>query len=66
MQIELEADRMAVKKDRVMCPTCGRLVNLSVRPDTTADHLPAWCRRCGWQGQVKIVSGVCYNVSPNR
>lgn len=66
MQNDRGLVKMAVKNERVVCPTCGRLVNVSVLPETTADNLPAWCRRCGWQGQVKIERGVCFNVSPNR
>lgn len=66
LQNEREAVKLTVKNERVVCPKCGRLLNVSVRPDTTADNLPAWCRRCEWQGKVKIERGVCFNVSPNR
>ncbi|MBR3331669.1 MAG: hypothetical protein IKG25_10790 [Mogibacterium sp.] len=58
--------KLETKNGRVVCPICKRLLNISVRPQTTADHLPVWCRRCEWQGQVKITDGVCFVVSPNR
>lgn len=66
LQNEKRRDKLTVKNQRVVCPVCARLTNVSVLPDTTARSLPIWCRRCGWQGQVNIVDGVCYLVSPNR
>ena len=66
MQSREQHDKLTVKNERVVCPVCARLTNVSVLPDTKAQRLPIWCRRCGWQGQVNIVDGVCYIVSPNR
>ena len=58
--------KLELKNGRAVCPQCGRLLNVSVLPWTSADALPAWCRRCRWQGQLNINKGVCFIVSPNR
>ena len=57
---------LETKNGRAVCPICKRLLNVSVARTTEARDLPAWCRRCGWQGQVDIADGVCSTVSPNR
>lgn len=62
----VKCDKLGAKNGRVLCPMCGRMTNVTAEAETRAEHLPAWCRRCGWNGKVKIASGVCFVESPNR
>lgn len=57
---------LPVKKGRVECPICHRLTNVKVGDDTQARSLPAFCAKCGWDGEVNIDNGVCYIGSPGR
>lgn len=38
---------------RISCPVCKAKTDASVLPETRADYLPIWCKRCR---QISIVS----------
>ena len=47
-------DTIHVKDGWLMCPVCGKQKLLRVTPETTAHHLPVYCKRCGTESVVNI------------
>lgn len=41
------------------CPFCGSKL-IKTTPDTQAQHLPAWCRKCKREILIDIVCGQSY------
>lgn len=37
-----------------MCPACGKHKLLRLEPDTAAENLPVYCKRCGTESIVNI------------
>lgn len=47
---------MTEKGGFVRCPFCGSKL-IKTMPDTQAQHLPAWCRKCKREILIDIVCG---------
>ncbi len=54
------ADKLAVKEGAIVCPWCGGKLPERVTPQTRAEHLGVWCKRCKRRFEVHIDQGQCY------
>lgn len=61
-----KCDRLAIKDGLIVCPVCRQKTNQAVRPETSAENLPLWCRHCKAVHIVHIDSGQCYVISRCR
>jgi hypothetical protein len=50
---------LEVRDGRIVCPVCGRLTDQPVLPETRADNLPLFCKRCKRRFVVRIENGSC-------
>ena len=48
---------LSVEKGWICCPHCGKHIQ-RITEETTADKLPAWCRKCGRSFVLKIERGL--------
>ena len=52
---------LMVRNSWVLCPTCERPRHLlHLRPDTEAENLELYCRRCKRTIRVNIITGQCF------
>lgn len=52
---------MAVKNGWALCPTCEHpRYLLHILPETTAENLELYCRRCKRIVKVNVINGQCY------
>jgi len=47
-------EQAIIWNDRILCPVCGRVTDRRVRPDTRAENLPLWCKKCHRESIIKI------------
>lgn len=66
MQNNIEAGKLRVKDDRIVCPACKRKTSQTVYPGTTARYLPVYCPHCKQTHIVDIDVGQRCIDSPRR
>ena len=46
------------REQYIVCPVCGRRTEQKITPETTAENLPLWCRRCKHETMIVRVRGL--------
>lgn len=59
MQKLQNGGKLCLKDGKVVCPICKRKTDQTVEPDTRAENLRLWCRRCKSSFVVNIDLGAC-------
>ena len=54
MQSDTKTATLVIEDGWVICPGCHRQKLLRVLPDTSATHLPLYCKRCRREHIVNI------------
>lgn len=60
LQANKSHDKLITKDRYLICPACGQNKILYVRPDTKAERLAIFCRKCKFRSVVDIEHGQCY------
>lgn len=63
MQVGFNSSKLIIKDRCIVCPACRQKTNQVVRPDTEAQNLQLWCRKCKAIHIVNIEHGQCYVIS---
>lgn len=61
MQLPQNCDKMTTKKERYLCPACGKHTLLWLLPTTKVKDLPVKCKRCGKESVLNI----CFEPEPD-